>query len=345
MKRFMTRKPDKERLRAALLRQPADHVPYWEAGVCRRNLEFLFERKEVPEISWLLGPEDQLALAQMTGQDAIPVAGVFSLLARARVKAPNGALRYLEEGELKSWDMLERLVPYSEDEVRSRVEPIRASLELVKDTGLGVWSAVGAFWQQAWQTVGFNDFMMKVADDLDFVRRLIEYLAAPAVTAAEMLCEYPLTFLGLFDNIATSKGPFIAPDTFKPLWCPWAKAIAAPARAKGIPAFLNTDGKLDWVLDDIVDLGFDAINPVDPNGNDIFEVKENYGDKLCLVGGVNQAWPLGFGTPEEVDRTVKDCIERLGRGGGYVVTSSHDIGDNVPPENWVAMIQAVEKYG
>jgi uroporphyrinogen decarboxylase len=216
----------------------------------------------------------------------------------------------------------------------------------VDGTGIGVWGCGGAFWQAAWQIVGFDDYMMKTVTDLDFCRRVTEYLAAPQVVAAEMACErYPFIFYGIGDNIATTRGPFINPDTLKELWCPWAKKVFDIARASDIPVFLNTDGKIDWILDDLVEMGVDALNPIDPHGNDIFEVKAKYGDKLCLMGGIGQHWPLSVGTEKEVEEDVRHCIERLRGDGGYVVCSSHDIGDNVKPENWVAMLRAIEKYG
>jgi uroporphyrinogen-III decarboxylase len=343
MDRFVQREPDKERMRATLLRQQADHVPYWESTICRRNLEFLFERKDMPDLSWSLPEHEQVQIARLTGQDVIPGRG--GMIPHPRVQNSDGTFRYLNEGELTTWELLEALVPYTDDELRRSVALLDASFDVAANTGIGVWVGSGAMWQRAWQMVGFNEFMVKFLVEPDFVRRLIAYISEPQVRIAKMLAEYPLTFFGLGDNIATTKGPFVDPKSFKELWCPWAKAIIAPAKVKGIPVVLNTDGRIDWVLDDIVEIGSDAINPVDPNGNDIFEVKEKYGDRLCLIGGVNQAWPLAFGTPEDVDRTVRDCIERLGQGGGYVVSSSHDIGDNVPPENWVAMVRAVEKYG
>jgi uroporphyrinogen-III decarboxylase len=339
---FVSRKPDKERLRAALMHRDGP-VPYWESTICRRNLEFLFGREGMPDLSWFLPVDDQIRIARWTGQDAI-AGGGFG--AKARVRDADGSFRYLGEGELRTWEQLESLAPYTDDDIRWAVRRVEQSLAAVEGTGIGVYVGCGgAIWQEAWQVVGFDDFMMMCSTDPEFVQRLLDYLAEPAVRAAEMLCELPLTFLLVGDNISTTMGSFIAPDDFKPLWCPWVERIIAPAKSAGIPTMLNTDGRLDWIIDDVIAMGFDAINPVDPNGNDILEVKRAVGDRLCLVGGIDQYWSLAIGTPDSVDRDVRERIERLRGGGGYIVSSSHDIGDNVVPENWVAMIRAVEKYG
>jgi uroporphyrinogen decarboxylase len=341
---IMNRKPDKERLKAALLHQKPDVTPYWEGLIGKRNLEFLFGRPNMPELSWFLPTEDQITIARLTGQDAIAGGGFY---AAPRVREKDGTVRAVKNGELTSWEMLERLVPYSDDDVRALVRwRLEENLQKVEGTGIGIYVGCGgALWQSAWQLVGFDEFMMKMVTEPEFIKTLIDTMGAPAVKAGELFAEYPLTFLLVGDNISTTKGPFVHPDSFKPLWVPWVTKMIAPAKERGIPVFLNTDGKIDWILDDFVEMGVDALNPIDPNGNDIFEVKAKYGEKFCLVGGIDQHWPLATGTPEDVDRAVKECIERLSGGGGFIPSSSHDIGENVPPENWVAMMRAIEKYG
>jgi uroporphyrinogen decarboxylase len=343
IKPILKRKPDKERLRAALLGQEVDCIPYWENTVMGRAIRFVFEEDKGTEISWFLSLEDQRDLAIVTGQDILPAGGGF--VPAPRIKEKDGSYRILKEGELTSWDLLDKLVPYTNDEIYEGVKRSDHGFEIIEGTGLGLWGCAGAIFQGAWQLVGFNDFMIKSIEDPDFIYKLVEYLAAPQVTAAEMMCEYPLTLWGIGDNISTTKGPFLDPGFFKTIWNPWVEKILAPAQDKNIPVFINTDGRIDWILDDFIAMGVDATNPVDPNGNDIFEVHEKYGDKLCIIGGINQFFPLAQGMPEDVDKEVKMCIERLSGNGGYIVASSHDIGDNVPPENWVAMIKAVEKYG
>jgi len=342
MKCLTDRPPDKERLRATLLHENPAEIPYWEAAIGRRNLAFLFEREDVPELSWLVSIEEQVQIARAIGQDAVTL---WMFGPHPRVRDSGGSLRCLADGELRTWEQLESLVPYTDEEIREFVNPVRQALDAVEGTDVGVSVACGGpIWQKAWQLVGFEEFMSRTLSDLEFVQRLLVHTAEPGVRAAQILCEFPLTFFMVADNISTTKGPWINPAMLKSLWRPWAEETIAPAKTKGIPLMLNTDGRLDWVLDDIVEMGFDAINPVDPNGNDIFEVKKRCGDRLCLVGGIGQYWPLATGSQDDVDRDVREHIARLRGGGGYVVSSSHDIGENVIPENWAAMIHAVDKH-
>jgi uroporphyrinogen decarboxylase len=100
------------------------------------------------------------------------------------------------------------------------------------------------------------------------------------------------------------------------------------------------------LLDDLIEAGVEALNPVqvaafkDPAG-----VKATYGDRLSFWGGIDTQWVLPQGTPEQVREEVKLRIGQFGRGGGFVAASVHNIQADVPPENILAMSQAVREYG
>ena len=94
----------------------------------------------------------------------------------------------------------------------------------------------------------------------------------------------------------------------------------------------------------IINMGIKAIHPVQPNCNDIYALKKEYGNKMSFVGNMDLAGVLSFGTPEEVVEDTKKHIDKLAPGGGYVVASSHSITDDVPPENYIAMIETAQTY-
>jgi uroporphyrinogen decarboxylase len=99
------------------------------------------------------------------------------------------------------------------------------------------------------------------------------------------------------------------------------------------------------LLDDLLTLGFDALHPLEPGPMDIEAVKRDYGDRLCLVGNIDLHYTLTLGTPEEVDAEVKQRIETIGMGGGYMISSANSITSYCKIENVRAMIEAIRKYG
>jgi uroporphyrinogen decarboxylase len=78
---------------------------------------------------------------------------------------------------------------------------------------------------------------------------------------------------------------------------------------------------------------------------DIGEVKNHLGKKACIIGNIDCQELLPDGTPDEVDKVVKENIEIASPGGGYIISSSNSIHPGVKPENYVAMVEAVHKYG
>jgi uroporphyrinogen decarboxylase len=145
---------------------------------------------------------------------------------------------------------------------------------------------------------------------------------------------------------AYNQGPMIAPEHTAMFLAPSLKRIADYCHSRDIPCLKHTDGNIWDIFEIIVDTGIDAVHPVDPlAGMDIGEAKARYGDKLCLMGNIDCGQLLSWGTKDEVRQTVKDCVRKAGRGGGYICMSSNVIHSAVNPENYVEMVKAIREYG
>ncbi len=91
-------------------------------------------------------------------------------------------------------------------------------------------------------------------------------------------------------------------------------------------------------------MGIDIVHPIEPESNDIAEVKKQWAGKIAFIGNIPTVL-LAYGSVEEIEERVRDYCIRLAPGGGYVLGSSTSIMDGIPPENFVAMINAAHKYG
>ena len=123
---------------------------------------------------------------------------------------------------------------------------------------------------------------------------------------------------------------------------PYAGMVAQAIRK---PWVYHSDGNLFPVLDNVLSLGMNAIHPVQPSAMDINTLKEKYGQRVCIVGNIDLDYTLTRGTPEETRAEVKDRIEHIGRGGGYIVSSANSLTDYVKPENSLAMGRAIDEFG
>ena len=106
---------------------------------------------------------------------------------------------------------------------------------------------------------------------------------------------------------------------------------------KDVPVIFHSDGYLYDALPDIVNCGFDAIQSLQPSaGMDIERVKKEFGDKLCLIGNVDLNYLLPFGTPQEVEKEVKELVDKAGPDG-FILSTCNILTDAVKVENAKAM--------
>jgi uroporphyrinogen-III decarboxylase len=149
-------------------------------------------------------------------------------------------------------------------------------------------------------------------------------------------------------DFGTQKGPFISKQSYRELYMPFHKRVNDWVHANtGWKTFIHSCGSVVALLPDFVEAGFDILNPVQCSaaGMDPRTLKEQFGNELVFWGGgVDTQRTLPFGSPEEVRREVRERIEIFGRAGGFVFNTIHNIQARVPPENLVALFDAVQAY-
>ena len=112
-------------------------------------------------------------------------------------------------------------------------------------------------------------------------------------------------------------------------------------RASGKFVILHTDGKVTEIMEDLIEIGLDVYNPLQPDVMDVFAVKREYGDRLCFYGGISVQQLLPFGSPAEVEAMTRRMIDQMGAGGGYILAPSHGILADTPVENVAALLEAL----
>ncbi len=328
--------PDIKRLLKAFKREIPDRVPNFEFIIDQRNVEAILGRK----ITGVMTPEDRLEIAQKIGMDAVGF-GIVWGFGRVEATASDGSRHYLT-GNVKDWADLKGYKPQNID--RS-IEYLERCIRATRNTDIGVWIYIHSVFDSALLAMGYQDFMLKLHDDLKFVEKLMDMALEFYQMVVERVIKYDISFLHVADDIGQKTGLMIQPESFRELWVGRTKKLIKPIREKRIPLSFHSDGGYEEIIPDLIDLGFCALNPIEPLAMDIYKLKEKYGNRLCLVGNIDIAGPLAFGTPEEVQSEVKEHITRLAPGGGYVCSSSHSIVDAIPPENFRAMVDAIHTYG
>jgi uroporphyrinogen decarboxylase len=151
------------------------------------------------------------------------------------------------------------------------------------------------------------------------------------------------------DDLGSQNGPLISPQMYRSLLKPVHADLirAIKGHTPDMKVMYHSCGAIRPFLADLVDLGVDILNPIQvaAKGMNPAEIKAEFGQQLCFLGGVDSQHNLRVGTPEQVAAEVRQRIQEMGPGGGYVLAPSHNIGDDVPLENMLAFFEAARQYG
>ena len=343
-------KSDVNRLLKAFRYQEADRAPHLEFWVTSKSVyEYVLERALAYEVvdarvgGQSVTPEDHVEFAQRLGMDA--VACNFSWRPNnVFAKAADGTEHYVD-GLVKTWADLDNLgppVPLAE-----QLSYLERYLRAAQSTGVGVFANFTSFFDSAMLAVGVTDSLCMFYDNRPFVEKLMDILLAHQEKVVRAVCDRfadDLAFVLVNDDIAHKAGLMINPAMFMEIFPHRMKRLIAPAKEHGKLVAIHTDGKMDQVLPILYEAGFNIVHPVEPESNDILEVKQRWAGKMAIVGNIPTAL-LAYGNKDQVEEKVKEYCVKLAPGGGYVFGSSSGIIEGIPPENFVAMTKAVHKYG
>jgi uroporphyrinogen decarboxylase len=148
------------------------------------------------------------------------------------------------------------------------------------------------------------------------------------------------------DDYATQVSQLISPRMFRRIFKPRLREVFTRIHelAPHAKLFFHSDGNVRPILPDLIEIGIDILNPIHVTaaGMDPAALKRDFGNDVCFWGGgVETQSVLPFGTPQEVRDNVRRNVDALAPGGGYVFNAIHNIQADVPPENVVAMIEAL----
>ncbi|MEK7204292.1 MAG: uroporphyrinogen decarboxylase family protein, partial [candidate division NC10 bacterium] len=157
-----------------------------------------------------------------------------------------------------------------------------------------------------------------------------------------------LVDLAMFgDDLGTQQGPVMSPALYRRLIKPYHARMARAVKHFHKPLLLHSCGSVAAFIPDLIEIGFDAIHPVQVSAKDMdsARLKGEFGRDITFWGGIDTQRVLPRGTPAEVREEVRKRIADLGPGGGYVLGAVHNIQAEVPVENILAMFEAAREFG
>lgn len=199
---------------------------------------------------------------------------------------------------------------------------------------------------------GMDVFLMNMAGNPDFAHALLERIAG----YCKQLMGHFLDELGdnvdiikIGDDLGIQTGLMISPkmyrDFLKPVHADFIEFIKARTKAK---VLFHSCGDVAPLIPDFIDIGVDILNPIQTSTgsiSDLSALKKQFGKNIVFCGAIDSHRVLPYGSVEDVRAEVKRVMEILGPGGGYMLGAVHTVMNDVPPENVLAMVDAVEEFG
>lgn len=251
------------------------------------------------------------------------------------VQAEDGVIRDLEDFENYPWP-----------------SPEEVDLDVLSRTagrapdGMGVFTGGPAPFQLMMdQLLGFNHLALMLYDAPDLVRAVADRIGSIMVDVADRVCSLPNIEGFLFSgDMGHKTGTMVDPNALRQFILPWHRRVCETVHRHDKLVVLHSCGNLAAIMDDLVECGYDGKHSyqdaIEPG---IYELHRRYGDRMCILGGVDVDF-LCRSDEEAIRRRVRQYIDEMG-SHGYMLGSGNSIPDYVPIESYRAMLDEGLRYG
>jgi len=195
--------------------------------------------------------------------------------------------------------------------------------------------------ERAWSLRGMENLLFDLTDNPSFVHELFEVITDFGLAVVDGLGEYAVDGVRFSDDWGGQLGMLMSPDTWRTFIRPHVERLYGRARERGYSVFIHCCGNVTPILDDLVEIGVNVFNPLQPETMDVGAVLKQYAGRLAFYGGLSIQQTLPFGNAEEVRAEVEHRLALGRRYGGYLIAPAHDMPPDVPLRNVQFMLDAL----
>ena len=339
----------RERVLTALRCEQPDRVP-WIEGIVGNGIASAIYGERI-NVDWSVAPdgfskmpgdilaEEQKKVNRALGKNNINFCAFAPIFAHKMTPANDGSPVLVGDGMIRTRGDFETLFklppPETADFIRNAKSFITHKDEYcaMACVRLGIGATL--------LSMGIEAFSYAMADDPQLIVDMHDAYADWTAKIVPILEDVGFDVIWAFDDVAFNSGPVFNPEFYRQHILPKERAIV---KTFSKPLITHSDGNMTPLLDAWLELGQQAIHPIQPDVMDINAVKAKYGGRVCLVGNISMADMINK-QPADIIAQVRERIETIGRGGGYILSSSNSLTDNMKPENVLAIRDAIRQFG
>ncbi len=217
---------------------------------------------------------------------------------------------------------------------------------VVRDYGREYW-IVGVtpttIFESAWALRGYERLMMDLAANPDVANYLLDLTYQYHLAVTQKLVRLGVDMIWLGDDVGAQRGMLMSPAMWRRYLKPRMAHLIAAVKAINpqLKVAYHSDGMIYPIIPELIEIGIDVLNPIQPAAVDPVRLKKEYGDRLCFWGSVDLQHTLPYGTPADVQAEIVTRLSTIGRGGGLIIGPTHNIQLDTPLENFWAMVHTI----
>ncbi len=212
-----------------------------------------------------------------------------------------------------------------------------------KDDYWIVGVTVTTIFETAWALRGLEQMMVDMLVDPDLANALLDIPYHYHLTAAKKLVELGVDMVWTGDDVGSQRAMLISPEMWRRYLKPRMAAFVAEVKAINPQAKVayHSDGDITPIIPELIEIGIDVLNPIQPASMDPARIKREFGDKLCFWGSIDEQFTLPYGSPASVRAEVLERLRTLGQSGGLILAPTHHVQLDTPLENFWAMVDTI----
>jgi uroporphyrinogen decarboxylase len=216
-------------------------------------------------------------------------------------------------------------------------------LQQFKDEYWIVGVTVTTIFECAWALRGYERMLSDLALNPGLAEKLLDFPYRYHLAAAKKLTEMGVDMIWIGDDVGAQNAMLISPKMWRKFLKPRMANFIAELKAINprLKVAYHSDGFIYPIIPDLIEIGLDILNPIQPACMDPARLKQDFGDRLCFWGSMDEQRTLPFCSPAEVQAEVHTRLETLGRQGGLILGPTHHVQLDTPMENFWAMVNTI----
>lgn len=202
---------------------------------------------------------------------------------------------------------------------------------------------VTTIFECAWALRGLEQLLVDFALAPELAEQVLDIPFHYHLNAAKRLVEMGVDMVWTGDDVGGQHAMIISPACWRKFLKPRMAQFIAELKAINpqVKVAYHTDGMVMPIIPELIEIGVDVLNPVQPASMDPALLKREFGERLCFWGSIDEQHTLPFGTPAEVRSEVETRLRTIGKNGGLILGPTHHVQLDTPMENFWAMQRAI----